>query len=68
MPKPNAVCPENREVAVLPDWLISPHEKKLGIKGVTISELGLVKSVNIGVRNEDLLLDYVQGFIASENL
>jgi len=52
----------NRGVAVLPDWLISPHEKKLGI------ELGLVKSVNIGVRNEDLLLDYVQGFIASANL
>lgn len=55
----------NRGIAVLPDWLISPHQEKLSIKRLRISKNGLVKKVNIGIRDEDLELDYVKGFIDS---
>ncbi|AYM88842.1 LysR family transcriptional regulator [Pseudoalteromonas agarivorans] len=55
----------NRGVAALPEWLVSPHESRLGIKGIRIGNKGLQKSVNVGVRDDDLQLDYVKGFIES---
>lgn len=55
----------NRGVAVLPEWLVSSHESRLGIKGIRIGNKGLQKSVNVGVRDDDLQLDYVKGFIES---
>lgn len=55
----------NRGVAVLPEWLVSSHESRLGIKGIRIGNKGLQKSVNVGVRDNDLQLDYVKGFIES---
>ncbi|WP_445776801.1 LysR family transcriptional regulator [Shewanella sp.] len=55
----------NRGVAALPEWLVSSHESRLGIKGICIGENGLQKSVNVGVRDDDLQLDYVKGFIES---
>lgn len=55
----------NRGIAVLPDWLIASHEDNLAIKAVRIGQQGLLKSVNIGVRDADLALDYVSGFIES---
>lgn len=55
----------NRGVAVLPEWLVSSHESRLGIKGISIGNKGLQKSVNVGVRDDDLQLDYVKGFIES---
>ena len=55
----------NRGVAALPEWLVSSHESRLGIKGIRIGNKGLQKSVNVGVRDDDLQLDYVKGFIES---
>lgn len=55
----------NRGVAALPEWLVSSHESRLGIKGIRIGNKGLQKSVNVGVRDNDLQLDYVKGFIES---
>ncbi|WP_377110595.1 LysR family transcriptional regulator [Pseudoalteromonas sp. R86517] len=55
----------NRGVAALPEWLVSSHESRLGIKGISIGNKGLQKSVNVGVRDDDLQLDYVKGFIES---
>ncbi|KPW02660.1 LysR family transcriptional regulator [Pseudoalteromonas sp. P1-11] len=55
----------NRGVAVLPEWLVSSHESRLSIKGIRIGNKGLQKSVNVGVRDDDLQLDYVKGFIES---
>ncbi|WP_085305401.1 type 2 periplasmic-binding domain-containing protein [Colwellia polaris] len=51
--------------AALPEWLVSSHESRLGIKGTGISNKGLKKRVNVGLRNDDLGLDYVKGFIES---
>ncbi|MDC9508600.1 LysR family transcriptional regulator [Pseudoalteromonas sp. Angola-4] len=55
----------NRGVAALPEWLVSSHESRLGVKGIRIGNKGLQKSVNVGVRDDDLQLDYVKGFIES---
>lgn len=54
----------NRGVAVLPKWMIAPHCQELGIKAIAIGPEGLNKSVNLGMREEDRSLDYMQGFIA----
>jgi len=52
----------NRGVAALPKWLVSSHESRLGIEGISIGNKGLQKSVNVGVRDDELQLDYVKGF------
>ena len=54
------VC-ANRRVAALPEWLISSHESRLGIKGISIGKKGLLKSVNVGVCDDNLQLDYIKG-------
>ena len=51
----------NHGVAALPEWLVSSHESRLEIKGIRIGKKGPIKNVNVGVRDDNLQLDYVKG-------
>lgn len=52
-----------RGVAVLPDWLLREQGAGMALAAQRIGKDGLHKSVNIGLRQPDLVTDYVEGFL-----
>lgn len=54
----------NRGVTVLPDWLVAAKSKDLPLNSLRIGSQGLFKSINLGVRREDAVQDYIKGFQA----
>lgn len=53
-----------RGVAALPRWLAEESAHRFAIQSVTLGELGIHKHIYLGVRDTDLDIDYLQGFIA----
>lgn len=53
----------NRGVAALPDWLVETQCESLNVVGVPLSESGLAKSLYIGYRADEPLVDYMQAFV-----
>ncbi len=53
----------NRGISVLPQWLILPHIESLSLHCLKLGNTGITKAINIGLRNEDTKLDYMQGFL-----
>lgn len=52
-----------RGITVLPDWLIRADAGGLALTAKRIGPLGLHKSITLGIRAEDVGLDYVMGFV-----
>jgi LysR family transcriptional regulator for metE and metH len=54
----------NRGVAALPRWLADESASRFAIHSVRLGEQGIHKHIYLGVRETDLDIDYLQGFIA----
>jgi len=52
-----------RGVAVLPDWILSEARADLPLAPLRIGRAGLHKSINIGLRQADLAIPYIEGFL-----
>lgn len=50
-------------MSALPDWLIQQEGVDLPLRAVQIGEMGLQKSIHIGLRTEDVKVDDLRGFI-----
>lgn len=55
----------DRGIASLPLWLIQQYSKKLNLVSVRAGNKGIHKNIYIGVRNEDIELEYINSFILS---
>ena len=53
---------ENRGVSALPLWLVKQQASHLPIKTLRLGE-GVFKHIHLGMRNVDMDLDYIKGFI-----
>src|SRR5262245_3254169 len=52
-----------RGVAALPAWLVAEYREQMGIVPVRLGRRGVPKQIFLGVREEDLEIDFVAGFI-----
>jgi LysR family transcriptional regulator, regulator for metE and metH len=52
-----------RGVAALPRWLVREYSKTLEVCAVRLGRHGIKKQIYLGVREEDLAIDYLKGFI-----
>ncbi|TSE31668.1 LysR family transcriptional regulator [Tepidimonas charontis] len=52
-----------RGVTALPRWLVEAYQDRLGVRAVRLGAQGLPKRIFLGVRQADLTIDYVRGFI-----
>lgn len=52
-----------RGVAALPEWLVKQFEVQLPIKAIKLGQGGINKKTYLGIRNNDLDLKYIRGFI-----
>jgi LysR family transcriptional regulator for metE and metH len=52
-----------RGVAVLPDWLVQDMAAGMPVTTLRIGAAGLPKSINVGLRQSDLGIDYLRGFV-----
>ncbi|MGX9393961.1 LysR family transcriptional regulator (plasmid) [Nitrobacteraceae bacterium UC4446_H13] len=52
-----------RGVSAIPDWLL--HELSTGehLRALRIGEVGIAKSIHIGMRHGDIEVEYIQGFL-----
>lgn len=49
-------------MSVLPDWLVQEDGKDLPVRAVRIGPKGIKKSINLGCRETDLDVDYLNAF------
>ncbi len=54
----------NRGVAALPRWLAEESASRFAIQSLRLGDNGVHKHIYLGVRETDLDIDYLQGFIA----
>lgn len=54
-----------RGITVLPDWLIQSDAGDLPIVARPIGKNGLHKSINLGLRTEDISMDFMAGLIST---
>ena len=52
-----------RGVAALPKWLIERYQKDLSLDSYRLGKNGIHKSINIGFRKEDSVIDYIADFL-----
>jgi len=52
-----------RGVTALPRWLVEEFAERYAIYPVKLGEHGLQKQIHLGVRKEDVDLDYIQAFL-----
>ncbi len=52
----------NRGVAALPRWLVEELEEDSNINAVSLGEAKMMKSIYLGVRNNEPMPDYMTGF------
>jgi LysR family transcriptional regulator, regulator for metE and metH len=50
-----------RGIAVLPDWLV--REASLPLPTLMIGKQGMMKSIHVGMRTEDIGIGYLEGFL-----
>jgi len=53
-----------RGVAALPRWLAEEYAGKMKVVPVRLGKQGIAKQIHLGVREADLEIDYLKGFIA----
>jgi len=53
-----------RGVAALPRWLADESASRFAIQSVRLGDVGIHKHIYLGVRDTDLDIDYLHGFIA----
>ena len=54
----------NRGVAALPKWLIERYQKDLSLDCYRLGENGIHKSIHLGLRKEDVSIDYIADFLS----
>ncbi len=52
-----------RGVAALPRWLVLEHRERFPITPVRLGKHGVAKQIFLGLRKEDLEIDYVKSFV-----
>lgn len=52
-----------RGVSALPGWLIEEYSESLALKGLKFGKKGIHKQINLGVRNDDIAVKYIEDFI-----
>jgi LysR family transcriptional regulator for metE and metH len=52
-----------RGVTVLPSWLLAQHAEAKGLRSYRLGRKGVHKKLHVGLREEDMDLPYVKGFI-----
>lgn len=52
-----------RGVSALPRWLIKEYAGKMGIVPIPLGAQGIKKQIYLGIRQADMEIDYLQGFI-----
>lgn len=52
-----------RGVAALPRWLVQEYAERMDVVGVKLGRGGVAKQIHLGVREEDLGVDYLRAFI-----
>ncbi len=52
-----------RGVAALPRWLVKEYAPQMNIVDVRLGQSGIFKQIFVGVRDADLGIDYVKGFV-----
>ena len=53
-----------RGVAALPGWLVTEYQEKVPVTCVRLGRHGVLKQIFLGVRGEDVSVDYIKAFIA----
>lgn len=53
-----------RGVAALPRWLVLEYAQRLDVRPVRLGADGVAKQIHLGVRADDLAVDYLAAFIA----
>lgn len=61
------VC-AGKGVSSFPNWLIKEHYQDMGIKALKFGKEGINKSINIGIRKEDINIKYIQSFLNKASL
>jgi LysR family transcriptional regulator for metE and metH len=52
-----------RGVSAIPDWLIHELATAEPLHTLRLGEVGIAKSIHIGMRSDDHAIDYIQGFL-----
>lgn len=52
-----------RGVSAIPDWLVRREAVALGVRAVRIGQSGILKSIQLGLREGDDTVDFIAGFL-----
>lgn len=52
-----------RGVTALPRWLVEEYQQRLPVCGLKLGEEGVAKQIYLGLRKEDLSIDYLLAFV-----
>lgn len=53
-----------RGVCALPGWLVDEYARELPITSVRLGPLGISKHINLGIRENDKRIEYINAFVA----
>lgn len=57
-----------RGITALPRWLANEYSERYAIHSVQLGEKGVHKRIHLGIREEDLKVDYIQAFLEKAKL